>query len=71
MAQVGQRVEVDDVVALVETDKVTVEIKADVSGVVTAHHGRVYVLRWRCVCIACCAPRALRIVSFAYCSVAS
>ena len=34
-AQVGQAVNVDDVVAMVETDKVTVEIKAEVQGVVT------------------------------------
>jgi len=34
-AQVGQKVQVDDVVAMVETDKVTVEIKAESEGVVT------------------------------------
>jgi len=34
-AQVGQAVKVDDVVAMVETDKVTVEIKAEAEGVVT------------------------------------
>ena len=33
----GQAVEADDVVVLVETDKVTIEIKADISGVVTKH----------------------------------
>mmetsp|Transcript_13736 Transcript_13736/g.26313 ORF Transcript_13736/g.26313 Transcript_13736/m.26313 type:complete len:235 (-) Transcript_13736:120-824(-) len=33
----GQAVQADDVVAMVETDKVTIEIKADISGVVTKH----------------------------------
>lgn len=37
MVQPGQAVQADDVVAMVETDKVTVEIKADISGVVTKH----------------------------------
>jgi pyruvate/2-oxoglutarate dehydrogenase complex dihydrolipoamide acyltransferase (E2) component len=32
-------VKADDVVALVETDKVTVEIKAETDGVVTKHFG--------------------------------
>jgi pyruvate/2-oxoglutarate dehydrogenase complex dihydrolipoamide acyltransferase (E2) component len=40
-AQVGQSVKVDQVVALVETDKVTVEIKAVVDGVITRHFGAV------------------------------
>jgi len=40
-AQVGQAVETDDVVALVETDKVTVEIKAEQSGVITQQYGNV------------------------------
>jgi pyruvate/2-oxoglutarate dehydrogenase complex dihydrolipoamide acyltransferase (E2) component len=33
-AKVGQAVQVDDVIALIETDKVTVDIKAQVSGVI-------------------------------------
>ena len=36
-AQVGQAVKVDDVVALVETDKVTVDIRAQVDGVIVQH----------------------------------
>ena len=40
-AQVGQAVKADDVVALVETDKVTVEIKAEMDGVITQHFGGV------------------------------
>ena len=32
---VGQRVEVDDVVAVIETDKVTIDIKAETAGVIT------------------------------------
>jgi len=32
--EVGQKVQVDEVVAMVETDKVTVEIKAESKGVV-------------------------------------
>jgi pyruvate/2-oxoglutarate dehydrogenase complex dihydrolipoamide acyltransferase (E2) component len=32
-------VKADDVVAMIETDKVTVEIKAEVDGVVTKHFG--------------------------------
>jgi len=38
-AQIGQGVKDGDVVALVETDKVTVEIKAETDGVVTQHFG--------------------------------
>lgn len=38
-AQVGQMVKDGDVVALVETDKVTVDIKADMDGVVTQQFG--------------------------------
>jgi pyruvate/2-oxoglutarate dehydrogenase complex dihydrolipoamide acyltransferase (E2) component len=38
---VGQAVKEDDVVALIETDKVTVEIKAEMSGVVVDHFGAV------------------------------
>jgi pyruvate/2-oxoglutarate dehydrogenase complex dihydrolipoamide acyltransferase (E2) component len=40
-AEVGQAVKADDVVALIETDKVTIEIKADVSGVISQHFGSV------------------------------
>ncbi|GAX10551.1 hypothetical protein FisN_40Lh021 [Fistulifera solaris] len=40
-AQVGQAVQADDVIALVETDKVTVEIKAEISGVITKHFGAI------------------------------
>lgn len=40
-AQVGQAVKADDVVALVETDKVTVEIKAEMDGVITEQFGAV------------------------------
>ena len=40
-AQIGQSVQTDDVVALVETDKVTVEIKAERSGVITQQFGAV------------------------------
>lgn len=41
MAQVGQRVEEEDVVALIETDKVTVDIKATRAGVITQQFGAV------------------------------
>ena len=37
----GQAVKDGDVVALVETDKVTVEIKADMDGVITQQFGTV------------------------------
>lgn len=40
-AKVGQAVKADDVVALVETDKVTVEIKAEMDGVLTKQFGAV------------------------------
>lgn len=40
-AQVGQMVKADDVVALVETDKVTVDIKATMDGVLTKQFGAV------------------------------
>lgn len=40
-AQVGQMVHEEDVVALIETDKVTVDIKATVSGVITQQYGAV------------------------------
>lgn len=38
-AQIGQAVQADDVVAMVETDKVTIEIKAEISGVISKHFG--------------------------------
>lgn len=41
LVEPGQAVQADDVVAMVETDKVTVEIKADISGVVTKHFSSV------------------------------
>ena len=40
-AQVGQMVKEGDVVALVETDKVTVDIKAEIDGVLTQQFGAV------------------------------
>lgn len=40
-AAIGQAVKADDVVALIETDKVTVDIKADVDGVIVQHFGEV------------------------------
>lgn len=40
-ASVGQMVEEGEVVALVETDKVTVDIKADMTGVITQQFGAV------------------------------
>ena len=36
---VGQAVKADDVIALIETDKVTVDIKAEMDGVVTQQFG--------------------------------
>mmetsp|Transcript_15779 Transcript_15779/g.20590 ORF Transcript_15779/g.20590 Transcript_15779/m.20590 type:complete len:185 (-) Transcript_15779:182-736(-) len=39
--QVGQAVQVDDVVAMIETDKVTVDIKAEVDGVVTQQFSKI------------------------------
>jgi len=41
MAQVGQRVEEEDVIALIETDKVTVDIKATKAGVMTQQFGAI------------------------------
>lgn len=41
MAQVGQKVEEDDVVALIETDKVTVDIKATKAGVLSQQFGAI------------------------------
>jgi pyruvate/2-oxoglutarate dehydrogenase complex dihydrolipoamide acyltransferase (E2) component len=40
-AEVGQAVKADEVVALIETDKVTIEIKAEIDGVITQHFGSV------------------------------
>ena len=40
-AQIGQLVKEGDVVALVETDKVTVDIKAEMDGVVVEQFGDV------------------------------
>ena len=34
---VGERVEVDDIVVAIETDKVTMEIRSTVAGVITEH----------------------------------
>lgn len=41
VADVGQAVKEDDVVALVETDKVTIDIKAEVDGVIVQHFGEI------------------------------
>lgn len=41
MVGVGQAVKADDVIALIETDKVTVDIKAEMDGVVTQQFGAV------------------------------
>jgi pyruvate/2-oxoglutarate dehydrogenase complex dihydrolipoamide acyltransferase (E2) component len=41
VAQLGQAVKDGDVVAMVETDKVTVEIKAEMDGVITQQFGAV------------------------------
>lgn len=38
-ASVGQAVKEGDVIALIETDKVTVDIKAEIDGVVTQQFG--------------------------------
>jgi pyruvate/2-oxoglutarate dehydrogenase complex dihydrolipoamide acyltransferase (E2) component len=38
---VGQAVKVDDLIALVETDKVTIDMKASVDGVITQHFAQV------------------------------
>lgn len=40
-AQVGQAVKVDDVIALIETDKVTIDIKAQMDGVLVEHFANV------------------------------
>mmetsp|Transcript_63850 Transcript_63850/g.75598 ORF Transcript_63850/g.75598 Transcript_63850/m.75598 type:complete len:246 (+) Transcript_63850:120-857(+) len=40
-AGIGQAVKEGDVIALVETDKVTVDIKAEVEGVIVAHFGAI------------------------------
>ncbi len=39
--QVGQAVQEEEVVALIETDKVTVDIKATIAGVLTQQFGEV------------------------------
>jgi len=38
-ASVGQAVKEDDIVVLVETDKVTIDIKAEMDGVIVQHFG--------------------------------
>ena len=38
---VGQAVKADDVIALIETDKVTVDIKAEMDGVIVEQFGAV------------------------------
>merc|ERR1740138_562962 len=38
-AQIGQKVQEEDVIALIETDKVTVDIKATTTGVLTKQFG--------------------------------
>jgi 2-oxoglutarate dehydrogenase E2 component (dihydrolipoamide succinyltransferase) len=40
-APIGQAVKTDDVIALIETDKVTIDIKANMDGVITQHFGSV------------------------------
>ena len=40
-AAVGQAVKTDDVIVLIETDKVTIDIKANMDGVITQHFGSV------------------------------
>lgn len=40
-AQIGQKVEEDDVLALIETDKVTIDIKATKAGVITQQFGAI------------------------------
>jgi acetyl/propionyl-CoA carboxylase alpha subunit len=41
IAQLGEAVKDGDVVAMVETDKVTIEIKAEMDGVITQQFGAV------------------------------
>jgi pyruvate/2-oxoglutarate dehydrogenase complex dihydrolipoamide acyltransferase (E2) component len=41
VAQLGEAVKDGDVVAMVETDKVTIDIKAEMDGVITQHFGAV------------------------------
>lgn len=41
MVSIGQAVKADDVIALIETDKVTVDIKAEIDGVITQRFGAV------------------------------
>ena len=40
-AAVGQAVKTDDVIVLIETDKVTIDIKANMDGVIMQHFGSV------------------------------
>lgn len=41
VVSIGQAVKADDVIALIETDKVTVDIKAEMDGVITQRFGAV------------------------------
>jgi pyruvate/2-oxoglutarate dehydrogenase complex dihydrolipoamide acyltransferase (E2) component len=41
VAQLGEAVKDGDIVAMVETDKVTIDIKAEMDGVITQHFGAV------------------------------
>jgi pyruvate/2-oxoglutarate dehydrogenase complex dihydrolipoamide acyltransferase (E2) component len=41
LAQLGEAVKDGDVIAMVETDKVTIDIKAEMDGVITQHFGAV------------------------------
>lgn len=40
VTEVGKSVQEGDVVAMIETDKVTIEVKADAAGIVTQHFGK-------------------------------
>jgi len=40
-AQIGQKVEEEDIIALIETDKVTVDIRASTTGVITSQFGAI------------------------------
>lgn len=40
-ADIGQAVKEDDVIVLVETDKVTIDIKAELDGVIVKHFSEV------------------------------
>jgi pyruvate/2-oxoglutarate dehydrogenase complex dihydrolipoamide acyltransferase (E2) component len=41
VAQLGEAVKDGDIIAMVETDKVTIDIKAEMDGVITQHFGAV------------------------------